>query len=200
MSMTISIRLQAHRPLISTRILVDVDIWWYWYLLVRTPFVWLKVRIRGRIATCSDTVIISSDWCHQQLCAIPRQNFLRLVNYERILPYCNILWHVHVFMYTYIHLYNVYSYIYILGETSVKYGWYVLTVKSAWTSHFHSSWLMVKFTIEHMSCAQKRMRFWKPQGCHHGAECGRCHLCPATDASRAVGVDQISSHIATPNI
>eukprot|EP00434_Breviolum_minutum_P025824 symbB.v1.2.022829.t1/scaffold2043.1/size110972/3 len=23
--------------------------------------------------------------------------------------------------------------------------------------------------------------FWKPQGCHHGAECGRCHLCPATE-------------------
>ncbi|CAK9073315.1 unnamed protein product [Durusdinium trenchii] len=23
--------------------------------------------------------------------------------------------------------------------------------------------------------------FWKPQGCHHGEECGRCHLCPASE-------------------
>lgn len=23
--------------------------------------------------------------------------------------------------------------------------------------------------------------FWKPQGCHHGTECGRCHLCPASE-------------------
>lgn len=43
--------------------------------------------------------------------------------------------------------------------------------------------------------------FWKPQGCHHGAECGRCHLCPATEIklrrkAKAMAKDALKADLA----
>ena len=45
---------------------------------------------------------------------------------------------------------------------------------------------------------QRSLRFWKPQGCHHGAECGRCHLCPATEIN--VGFHLVGFESHTPDI
>ncbi|CAJ1362753.1 unnamed protein product [Effrenium voratum] len=45
--------------------------------------------------------------------------------------------------------------------------------------------------------------FWKAQGCHHGAECGRCHLCPASEIklrrkAKAMAKDQLKTEMAEP--